>query len=155
MPRANGKGRAQAAPSQPPADGGGVLFVLSILAMFMGLEFILVRPSFVLLPEDRVFTGLTPDQLRAFSPRLFTWIGMVFRSWGGFALGLRTMTTCTAATAFRAGERWAWWALAATGALTIGTFAAVNAAIASDFLPVILAIGAAWVAALWRSRAMR
>ncbi|WP_181700845.1 SRPBCC family protein [Chthonobacter albigriseus] len=147
---------AQAVPEpvrpQPPADAWVVLLGLGVLAMIMGLAFILVRPSFVLLPEDSAFTGLTPDQLRTFSPQLFAWIGMVFRSWGGFALGLGTMTAATAATAFRAGERWAWWTLAATGALTLGTFAAVNAAIASDFLPVILAAAAAWVFALWRGR---
>jgi len=150
---------AQAVPKplrpEPPADAWVVLLIIGILAMIMGLAFIVVRPTLVLLPEDRAFTGLTPDQLRAFSPRLFAWIGMVFRSWGGFALGLGLMIAGTALTAFRAGERWAWWALAATGALTLGTFAAVNAAIASDFLPLILAIGAAWLAALWRGRAIR
>lgn len=139
----------------PPVDAWIILAGMGILAVVMGLLFILVRPSFVLLPEDRRFTGLAPDDLRALSPPLFAWIGMVFRSWGGFALGLGILTASTAATAFRVGERWAWWALAAVGIVTIGTLAAANAAIASDFLPAIVVVGAAWAAALWRARAIR
>jgi hypothetical protein len=78
------KRMADAVPDQirpkPPTDAWAILFGLGLLATVMGLMFIVVRPSFVLLPEDRRFTGLTPDELRALDPQLFAWIGMVFRS---------------------------------------------------------------------------
>jgi hypothetical protein len=66
-----------------------------------------LRPILVLLPEDQRFTGLSPDQLKALNAQLFIWIGLVFRSWGAFAIGLGIMVTAVASTAYRQGDRWA------------------------------------------------
>ena len=106
----------------------------------------------VLLSEDSRFTGLTPDQLKSLDPRLFTWIGMVFRSWGVFAIGLGIMIVCLAGTAYRSGERWAWWTLAIGGLTTFTGFLFVNFALNSDFRWVIVVLLASYIGALWYGR---
>lgn len=118
----------------------------------MGASFVLLRPLIVLLPEDQRFTALTPEQLKVLSPQLFVWIGFVFRSWGAFAIGLGAMVCAIASTAYRKGERWAWWALAFVGVVTFGIFLAVNVFLKSDFeFPIALLLGA-YLWALWHGR---
>jgi hypothetical protein len=103
----------------------------------------------VLLPEDSRFTGLTPDQFQALSPKLFEWAGFVFRSWGAFAIGLGVLIAGVAMNAYRNAERWAWLTLAVAGLLTFSIFFAVNVALGSDFRLVIAGLMAVYVFALW------
>jgi hypothetical protein len=138
--------------SPRPAASWITLVVIGGLAIVMGVSFVLLRPLVVLLPEDQRFTGLTPDQLKTLSPQLFAWIGMVFRSWGAFAIGLGTMISAVAATAYRDGQRWAWWALAVAGMLTFGIFLTVNVLLGSDFKFVIALLFVAYLWALWLGR---
>ena len=128
------------------------LATIGVLAVVMGVVFVLFRPFVLLLPEDQRFTGITSDQLKAFNSQLFVWIGMVFRSWGAFAIGLGSMMAAVSATAYRRGDRWAWWALAGTGVPTFGIFLAVNLVLDSDFKFVIGFICFAYFWALWHGR---
>lgn len=95
------------AATRPPKSAWLTLVIIGALAVVMGLIFVFARPLIVLLPEDQRFTGLTPDQLRAINPQLFTWMGMVFRSWGAFAIGLGAAIIGLAGYAYRRGETWA------------------------------------------------
>ena len=115
----------------------------------MGVSFVVLRPLILLLPEDQRFTGLTPDQLKALNAQLFIWIGFVFRSWGAFAIGLGILVSAIASTAYRQGDHWAWWALAAAGLVTFGIFLAVNLMLDSDFKYPIMLLLAAYLWALW------
>jgi hypothetical protein len=135
-----------------PIASWATLAAIGVLAVIMGMSFVLLRPLIVLLPEDQRFTGMTPDQLKALNGQLFAWIGMVFRSWGAFAIGLGTMIAAVAGTAYRRGDLWAWWALAATGILTFGIFLTVNVLLDSDFKFVIALLFAAYLWALWYGR---
>lgn len=135
-----------------PAASWGTLAVIGSLAVIMGVSFVVLRPIIVLLPEDQRFTGLTPDQLKAINAQLFVWIGFVFRSWGAFAIGLGILITAIAMTAYRQGERWAWWALAVAGLTTFGIFLSVNLMLGSDFGVPIALLLAAYVWALWYGR---
>jgi hypothetical protein len=126
--------------------------VIGSLAVVMGASFVVLRPIMVLLPEDQRFTGLTPDQLKAINAQLFVWIGLVFRSWGAFAMGLGILVSAIASTAYRRGDRWAWWALAVAGLLTFGIFLAVNLMLGSDFKYPIMLLLAAYLWALWLGR---
>ena len=135
-----------------PAASWGTLAVIGSLAVVMGVSFVLLRPIIVLLPEDQRFTGLTPDQLKALNAQLFIWIGFVFRSWGAFAIGLGILVSAIASTAYRQGDRWAWWALAIAGLITFEIFLTVNLMLGSDFRVPIALLLAAYVWALWHGR---
>ena len=140
------------APQLRPAASWVTLAVIGSLAVLMGASFVALRPIIVLLPEDQRFTGLTPDQLKALNAQLFIWIGLVFRSWGAFAMGLGILVTVVASTAYRQGERWAWWALAVAGLLTFGIFLTVNLMLGSDFKYPIALLLAVYLWALWHGR---
>ena len=139
-------------PALRPAASWATIVGVGVVAIMMGVSFVLLRPLFVLLPEDQRFTGMTPDQLKALNGQLFAWIGMVFRSWGAFAIGLGTMIVAVAGTAYRQGELWALWALAIAGLLTFGIFLTVNVLLGSDFKFVIAFLLAAYLWALWYGR---
>ena len=139
-------------PRLRPAASWIVLAGIGILAVVMGASFVVLRPMIVLLPEDQRFTGLTPDQLKALNAQLFIWIGLVFRSWGAFAIGFGILVTAVASTAYRQGDRWAWWALTVAGLLTFGIFLAVNVVLGSDFKYPIMLLLAAYLWALWNGR---
>ena len=47
-----------------PIASWATLAAIGVLAVIMGMSFVLLRPLIVLLPEDQRFTGMTPDQLR-------------------------------------------------------------------------------------------
>lgn len=142
-------------PTLRPTASWAVLAAIGVLSVIMGVSFVVLRPMIVLLPEDQRFTGMTPDQLKAMNTQLFAWIGMVFRSWGGFAIGLGTLLTAVAGTAYRRGDPWAWWAMAVTGVLTFGIFLTVNLLLGSDFKLVIALIFVAYLWALWYGRPAR
>jgi len=131
-----------------------ILATIGGLAVVMGLAFVFLRPLIVLLPEDRRYTGLTPDELQFMHPRLFEWVGFVFRSWGAFAIGLGILIIFVAANAYRRGEAWAWWAFAVTGVLTFSIFLTVNLLLNSDFKFVIGLLLGVYVAALWLGRSL-
>jgi hypothetical protein len=137
---------------QRPAASWVTLAGIGILAVLMGLSFVVLRPIIVLLPEDQRFTGLTPDQLKALNAQLFIWIGFVFRSWGAFAIGFGILVTAVASTSYRQGDRWAWWALAVAGLVTFGIFLIVNLMLGSDFKVPIALLFAAYLWALWHGR---
>jgi hypothetical protein len=145
----------QKKPVPRPTASWATLAAIGVLAVIMGVSFVFLRPLIVLLPEDQRFTGITPDQLKALNDQLFAWIGMVFRSWGAFAIGLGTMMAAVAGTAYRRGDLWAWWALATAGILTFGIFLTVNVLLDSDFKFLIALLLAAYLWALWYGRSSR
>lgn len=122
--------------------------VIGMVTVGMGLAFVMLRPNVVLLPEDQRYTGLTPEQLRVLDPELFSWIGMVFRSWGAFGIGLGVMITGLAAYGYRRGELWAERLLVVAGFCTFGIFLTVNVLLRSDFALVIGGLFVAFFAAL-------
>jgi hypothetical protein len=126
-----------------------ILVTIGVAAFLMGLWFILLRPSVVLLPEDSRFTGLTPEQFQALSPKLFEWAGFVFRSWGAFAIGLGVLIVGVAMNAYRHAERWAWLTLAIAGLLTFSIFFLVNMVLGSDFRLIIAGLLIVYAFALW------
>lgn len=133
-----------------PASAWVPIAIIGGLVVLLGIAFVTIRPALVLLPEDQRFTGLSPEALQAMNPRLFTWIGLVFRSWGAFAIGLGVLILSIAATGFRSGDRSAWWALAVSGSSTLAIFLAVNIALHSDFLVFIAIVAFVYAFALWR-----
>jgi hypothetical protein len=57
------------------------------------------------------YTGGSWDELLATSPRTAGYITLVFRMYGVYIVAFGLLAVAIAATAFRRGERWAWWVL--------------------------------------------
>jgi hypothetical protein len=57
------------------------------------------------------YTGGSWDQLVAMSPKTAGYITLVFRMYGIYIVAFSLLAVAIAATAFRRGDRWAWWAL--------------------------------------------
>ena len=107
----------------------GLLGLLGMSTLGTGLYFLFFRPA--MLPEDFRFIGLDPEQLPV---RMSEWLGIVFRTWGGFMVGFGLVLLGVAAyleTARKVLLRWA----AATGlVVAFGRFFVSNLALRSDYL---------------------
>ncbi|HEY7193520.1 MAG TPA: hypothetical protein VH439_07235 [Gemmatimonadales bacterium] len=57
--------------------------------------------------------------LVATSPQTAQYIEVLFRTYGMYNVGFGVMGVAVAVTAFRKGERWAWWALLAGNTITL------------------------------------
>jgi len=57
------------------------------------------------------FTGSSWSELVSTSPMTAKYIGVLFRTYGVFNVVFGLMAVAIAVTAFRSGDRWAWWAL--------------------------------------------
>ena len=112
----------------------------------LGLYFAVLRPP--LLPEDPRFMGTTLAQIRAGVPGLENWLSRVFIVMGGFMAGAGVLTVFVATTAMRLGLKGTSWALALSGALTVGLMSASNFALHSDFRWVLLFPALVWLAGL-------
>lgn len=107
----------------------GILGVLGVLTLGTGLYFLLVRPS--MLPEDFRFTGVNPSQLPA---RMSDWLGIVFRTWGGFTTGFGVVLIGVAVYLFTARKPVLMCATAAGLIIAFGRFLLSNIALRSDYL---------------------
>ena len=112
----------------------------------LGLYFAVLRPP--LLPEDPRFMGTTLAQIRAGVPGLETWLSRMFIVMGGFMAGAGVLTLFVATTAIRLGLKGTAWALALSGALTVGLMSASNFALHSDFRWVLLFPALIWFTGL-------
>lgn len=66
------------------------------------------------------FTGGAWSALVDESPRTADFIVLVFRMYGIYGIAFALMAIAIAATAFRRGERWAWWALLVGNTIAYG-----------------------------------
>ena len=109
----------------------------------LGLYFAVLRPP--LLPEDPRFMGTTLVQVRANVPGLEDWLKRVFTVMGGFMAGAGVLTVFVATTAMRLRLNGTSWALALSGALTVGLMSATNFALQSDFRWLLLVPALVWL----------
>ena len=112
----------------------------------LGLYFAVMRPP--LLPEDQRFMGTSLTQIRAGVPGLENWLSRVFIAMGGFMAGAGVLTVFVATTVMRLGLKGTSWALALSGALTVGLMSASNFALHSDFRWVLLFPALVWLVGL-------
>lgn len=114
--------------------GGVLLLLLGILTLGTGIYFLLLRPP--LLPEDVRFTGLDP---RSLDPRLLSWLGIVFRTWGGFMVGFGILLGATAGRILGVRENVLRWGITAAILVPFGRFLFSNLLLHSDHLAFISA----------------
>ena len=117
-----------------------------IWLMTLGFYFVALRPA--LLPEDPRFMGATLAQIRADVPGLENWLKRVFTVMGGFMAGAGVLTVFVATTLMRLRLTGTSWAIALSGALTVGLMSATNFALQSDFRWVLLVPALVWFAGL-------
>ena len=115
----------------------GLLGVLGVLTLGTGLDFLLVRPA--MLPEDLRFTGVNLAELSA---RMSNWLGIVFRTGGGFMVGFGIVLIGVAVYLFTARRRRLYWATAISVVVAFGRFLLSNIEHHSDHL-VFIAISSA------------
>lgn len=72
----------------------------------------------ILTAEYEGFTGYSWSELISASPKAADFMTLVFRMYGIYGVGFSLMAIAIAATAFRRGESWAWWALLIGNTLT-------------------------------------
>lgn len=123
-----------------------MLIGCGVWLVWLGVYFMGLRPP--LLPEDPRFMGTTLAQIRADAPGLELWLKKVFLVMGGFMAGAGVLTVFVAATAMRSRLKGTSWAIALSGALTVGLMSATNFALHSDFRWVLLVPALVWLAGL-------
>jgi hypothetical protein len=74
----------------------------------------------ILPAEFEGFTGQSWQELAQASPRAGEFMTVIFRVYGAYGVGLALLAMAVAATAFRRGEQWAWWALLVTNTIAFG-----------------------------------
>lgn len=67
------------------------------------------------------FTGHSWSELAAASPMTTAFMTVLFQTYGAYNVGFGVLATLIALTAFRRGERWAWWALLVGNTITLGS----------------------------------
>jgi hypothetical protein len=123
-----------------------MLIACGVWLVGLGLYFIILRPP--LLPEDSRFMDTTLAQIRTAVPGLERWLQKVFIVMGGFMAGAGVLTVFVATVAMPARLKFTSWAIALSGALTVGLMSATNFALHSDFRWMLLAPAVVWLAGL-------
>jgi hypothetical protein len=67
------------------------------------------------------YTGNSWQELANASPRATAYMNVLFRTYGAYNVAFGLLAAAIAATAFRRGERWAWWALLAGNTIALGS----------------------------------
>src|SRR3989344_114314 len=107
--------------------------LLGVVFVGMGLYFLLIRPAFIMQPEDVRVAKLTGDQIKSFSPDLFLWLTFVIRAWGSFCLGFGTLVIGVSLLSFRKKEKWSYYLLTVSILPLLLIFFAIQYAMKGDF----------------------
>ena len=109
------------------------LRIASILILIVDLSFVgwgamaALAPNHLLGPggapivaaEYAGFTGQSWSDLLGSSPATAAFATVIFRVYGAYNVAFGVLAMFIAATAFRGGERWAWWALLIGNTITL------------------------------------
>jgi len=108
---------------------GALIFALGVLTLGTAIYFLALRPP--LLPEDIRHSGI---DIATLPPAFFDWLGVVFRSWGGFIAGFGIVLLGIGTFMLTGRTRWLSWATAAGVLVAFGRFVYGNTILNSDFL---------------------
>ena len=75
----------------------------------------------ILVAEYENFTGISWIELKGISPKIADFITILFRMYGAFNVVFGLLTVSITVSAFRRGERWAWWALLISNTIAFGS----------------------------------
>ena len=111
------------------------LRVASIIIVVVDLGFLAWGAMAALLPQYLLgpkglpimqagyegYTGLSLQQLADTSPKAEGYMTLLFRTYGAYCAVIGMLGVAIAMTAFRRGERWAWWALLIGNTIALGS----------------------------------
>ena len=104
------------------------------------------------------FTGRSWQELTTTSPAAAAFMRVLFRVYGAYVVATGLLAIAVAATAFRRGERWAWWALLVGNTIAFGsamtydwTVAAIGPFELTEYLGLAVIWGALAVTAPFRA----
>jgi len=103
----------------------------------------------ILAAGYEVYSGGSWQALSEASPKAAEFMTVLFRVYGAYIVAFGLLAMAVAATAFRRGERWAWWALLAGNTIAYGsamTYDQVVGAIGPFELTEFLGIGLIYLA---------
>ncbi|MFI6498788.1 hypothetical protein [Nonomuraea typhae] len=141
MRRTTGRPRWRVLPEGPErlrrrALTGQLLMVVTGFGLFAGGVVVsAVGLTEVFVPSDLEFLRADPDAMRAANPRLLPFIAHDRVTFGGALVAAGAAITLLGMWAWRRGEGWLWWVLAAAGA--------------AGFLPAVVVHGAIGYVDLW------
>jgi len=103
-----------------------ILILLADIGVFAWGAMAALAPEHLLGPnsgpilpaEYEGFTGYSWSVLADTSPKAIEFITLIFRMYGIYGVAFSLMAIAIAVTAFRHGDRWAWWALLVGNTLT-------------------------------------
>jgi hypothetical protein len=75
----------------------------------------------ILVAEYQNFTGLSWIELETSSAKIAEFITILFRMYGTFNVIFGLLTVAITISAFRRGERWAWWTLLVSNTIAFGS----------------------------------
>lgn len=123
-----------------------MLIACGVWLVGLGFYFIVLRPP--LLQEDLRFMDTSFAQTRMAVPGLERWLEKVFIVLGGFMAGSGVLTIFVAAVAIPMQLKGTTWAIALSGALTVGLMSASNFVLHSDFRWLLLVPALVWLTGL-------
>jgi len=103
-----------------------ILILLADIGLFAWGAMAAIAPDHLLGPNSAPilsagyegFTGYSWSELSTTSPNAARFMTLVFRMYGLYGVAFSLMAIAITVTAFRRGDRWAWWALLAGNSLT-------------------------------------
>jgi uncharacterized membrane protein YhaH (DUF805 family) len=106
--------------------GAWILILIADVGLLAWAAMAAIAPEHLLGPnsapilhaEYEGFTGNSWSELADTSPLTTSFMTVVFRMYGIYGLAFSLMAIAIAVTAFRRGDRWAWWALLVGNTLT-------------------------------------
>jgi hypothetical protein len=127
--------------------------LLGVMTVGTGIYFAFLRPP--MLPEDVRRTGVARGAL---PPAFADWLSIVFRTWGGFMVGLGVLLIAVSLYLRRGDSRWIRGGAAVGALVAFGSFLASNIQLRSDFLwfiAILFGLAAALAVAVWPTPAPR
>jgi hypothetical protein len=104
------------------------------------------------------FTGQSWQALVSTSPLTASYISLLFQVYGAYNVAFGVLATVIAVTAFRRGERWAWWSLLIGNTIALGgamTYDRIANAIGPFELSEYLGLALVWLALALTARFSR
>jgi len=107
-----------------------VFFVVGVVFLVVALRYALTGAPF---DEEvtRYLAGVSWNELRTTNPMMASYISFLFREWGVSLLGFSVFLLLASPTAYRRGDRWAWFAFWSVPGL-LGFWLALDASVGAS-----------------------